>query len=114
VIGRLLIGAGALGEIRTPDPRIRSPRLTANNQTLSGPSLVKPGDEDQRVRSVLSNRDWPPDPEMRSPRNGWNHARANRKIEVLNRFKDTLPAKQTQRLCSRFALSVPYAEVVRR
>jgi hypothetical protein len=55
----------------------------------------------------------PPDkPKMRSPRNGGNRARANRKIEVLNSFEDSIPARQTQRLCRRFALSAPYAEVV--
>jgi hypothetical protein len=54
----------------------------------------------------------PPYPRTRSPRNGGNRARANRKIEVLNTFEDTLPARQTQRLCHRFALSTPYAEVV--
>jgi hypothetical protein len=57
-------------------------------------------------------QDYPPDPETRSPRNGWNHARANRNIEVLNSFDNTLPALQAQQLRRRFALALPYAEIV--
>jgi hypothetical protein len=57
-------------------------------------------------------QDYPPDPETRSPRNGGNRARANRKIEVLNSFEDTLPALQAQRLRRRFSIALPYAEVV--
>jgi hypothetical protein len=61
--------------------------------------------------SIVSGK--PPDkPKMRSPRNGGNRARANRKIEVLNSFDDTLSSRQTQRLCHRFALSLPHAEIV--
>jgi hypothetical protein len=46
---------GALGEIRTPDPRIRSPILRANNQALNATPCVKPLGKDQGVIEVLSN-----------------------------------------------------------
>jgi hypothetical protein len=55
---------------------------------------------------------YPPDPETRSPRNGWNHARANRNIEALRSLEDTLPAHQAQQLHRQFALALPYAEIV--
>jgi hypothetical protein len=54
----------------------------------------------------------PPDPKTRSPRDGWNQARANRNIEALKSFEDTLPAHQAQQLRRRFALALPYAEIV--
>jgi hypothetical protein len=57
-------------------------------------------------------KDWPPDPKMRSPRNGGNRARANRKIEALSTFEDTLPALQAQQLRRRFAIALPFAELV--
>ena len=49
------LSSGALGEIRTPDPRIRSPMLRANNQSLNATPCVKPSGNDQRVTRVLSN-----------------------------------------------------------
>jgi hypothetical protein len=104
--------AGRSGRARTCDPRFWRPYLNSKNQELSGTLSVKPARKDQRVSSVLSNPDWPPDPETRSPRNGGNRARANRKIEVLKGFEDTLPAHQAQQLHRRFALSLPYAELV--
>lgn len=55
---------GRGGRARTCDNRFWRPSLKAENQRLSATISVKPSCGDQRVRSVLSNRDGPPDPQM--------------------------------------------------
>jgi hypothetical protein len=40
------------------------------------------------------------------------NGRPNRKVETLNNFDNTLPAHQAQQLHRRFALALPYAELV--
>ena len=53
------IFTGALGEIRTPDPRIRSPILNWIFQRLRSLRTVKPATLNQWLSWILSNREVP-------------------------------------------------------
>ena len=54
----------------------------------------------------------PPDPETRRPATA--NGRPNRKVEALNNFNIPLSDLQAQQLHRRFALALPYAELVAR
>jgi hypothetical protein len=59
-------------------------------------------------------RDHPPDPETRNSHIDRHRvgAKRNRNIEALNSFDNTLPALQVQQLRRRFAMALPFAELV--